>query len=134
MEDALFIFNCVGTPSHVDGSCDLSHVREVARQVGELISEYKIIVNKSTVPVGTGDEIHCLIRDEVSRRGVTLEFDVVSNPEFLKEGGAVDDFMKPDRIIVGTDYGGTAKLLEALYAPFALARDKMIVMSVRGAR
>jgi UDPglucose 6-dehydrogenase len=133
MEDSLFIFNCVGTPPHDDGSCDLSQVREVARQIGALISEYKIIVNKSTVPVGTGDEVHRIIREEVARRGLTLEFDVVSNPEFLKEGGAVNDFMKPDRIIVGTDNVRTAKLLEALYAPFALARDKMIVMSVRSA-
>ena len=133
MEDALFIFNCVGTPPHGDGSCDLSQVREVARQIGERITEYKIIVNKSTVPVGTADEVHRIVRAEVARRGLSFEFDVVSNPEFLKEGDAVNDFMKPDRIIVGTDNVRTAKLLEALYAPYARSRDKMVVMSVRSA-
>ena len=133
MEDALFIFNCVGTPPHDDGSCDLSQVRDVARQIGERITEYKIIVNKSTVPVGTADEVHRIVRAEVARRGLSLEFDVVSNPEFLKEGDAVNDFMKPDRIIVGTDNVRTAKLLEALYAPYARSRDKMVVMGVRSA-
>ncbi len=133
MENALFVFNCVGTPPLEDGSCDLSHVREVARQIGAVITEYKIIVNKSTVPVGTADEVQRIIREQTARRGVSVEFDVVSNPEFLKEGDAVGDFMKPDRIIVGTDNVRTAKLLEALYAPFARSRDKMIVMDVRSA-
>jgi UDPglucose 6-dehydrogenase len=103
------------------------------RQIGERIAEYKIIVNKSTVPVGTADEVHRIVRAEVARRGLSFEFDVVSNPEFLKEGDAVSDFMKPDRIIVGTDNVRTAKLLEALYAPYARSRDKMVVMSVRSA-
>ncbi len=133
LEHALFIFNCVGTPPLADGSCDLYQIREVARQIGDLISDYKIIVNKSTVPVGTADEVGRIIRREIARRGLTIEFDVVSNPEFLKEGDAVNDFMKPDRVIVGTDNVRTAKLLEALYAPFARSRDKMIVMDVRSA-
>ena len=133
MENALFIFNCVGTPPQEDGSCDLTQVREVARQIGAVITEYKIIVNKSTVPVGTADEVHRIIREQTEQRGMRLEFDVVSNPEFLKEGDAVNDFMKPDRIIVGTDNVRTAKLLETLYAPFARSRDKMIVMDVRSA-
>lgn len=133
MESALFIFNCVGTPPRDDGSCDLSQVREVARQIGSVIAEYKIIVNKSTVPVGTADEVQRIIREQSEQRGMRLEFDVVSNPEFLKEGDAVSDFMKPDRIIVGTDNVRTAKLLETLYAPFARSRDKMIVMDVRSA-
>ncbi len=133
MENALFIFNCVGTPPLDDGSCDLAQVREVARQIGAVITEYKIIVNKSTVPVGTADEVHRIIREQTEQRGMRLEFDVVSNPEFLKEGDAVNDFMKPDRIIVGTDNVRTAKLLETLYAPFARSRDKMIVMDVRSA-
>ncbi len=133
MENALFIFNCVGTPPRDDGSCDLSQVREVARQIGAVITEYKIIVNKSTVPVGTADDVHRIIREQTEKRGMNLEFDVVSNPEFLKEGDAVSDFMKPDRIIVGTDNVRTAKLLETLYAPFARSRDKMIVMDVRSA-
>jgi UDPglucose 6-dehydrogenase len=133
LEHALFIFNCVGTPPNHDGSCDLSQVLEVARMIGDLITEYKIIVNKSTVPVGTADEVERIIREQTARRGLTVEFDVVSNPEFLKEGDAVNDFMKPDRIIVGTENVRTAKLLETLYSPFARSRDKMIVMGVRSA-
>jgi UDPglucose 6-dehydrogenase len=133
MESALFVFNCVGTPALEDGSCDMSQVLEVARQIGQVITDYKIVVNKSTVPVGTGDQVHRIVSEEIARRGLKLEFDVVSNPEFLKEGDAVNDFMKPDRIIVGTDNVRTAKLLETLYAPFARSRDKMIVMDVRSA-
>ena len=133
MEHALFIFNCVGTPPMDDGGCDISQVREAARCIGEALTEYKIVVNKSTVPVGTADEVHRIIAERLRARGLGLEFDVVSNPEFLKEGDAVNDFMKPDRIIVGTDNVRTAKLLETLYAPFARSRDKMIVMDVRSA-
>ena len=133
LEHADFIFNCVGTPPKDDGSCDLSQVLDVAREIGDIITDYKIIVNKSTVPVGTADVVQRIIRERIESRGLTLEFDVVSNPEFLKEGDAVNDFMKPDRIIVGTDNVRTAKLLEALYAPFARSRDKMIVMDVPSA-
>jgi UDPglucose 6-dehydrogenase len=133
MENALFIFNCVGTPPLDDGGCDISQVLGVARQIGEIITDYKIIVNKSTVPVGTADEVQRIIRDQVRIRRLKIEFDVVSNPEFLKEGDAVNDFMKPDRIIVGTDNVRTAKLLETLYSPFARSRDKMVVMDVRSA-
>ena len=133
MEDALFIFSCVGTPSQPDGSCDLSDVDHVAAQIGQLISDYKIIINKSTVPVGTADRVKAIIQAQVKQRGVNVEFDVVSNPEFLKEGDAVNDFLKPDRVIVGTDNIRTAKLLETLYAPFARSRDKMIVMGIRSA-
>jgi UDPglucose 6-dehydrogenase len=133
LENALFVFNCVGTPPLEDGGCDLSQVREAARLIGDSLTEYKIVVNKSTVPVGTADEVHRIIAAQVRARGLALEFDVVSNPEFLKEGDAINDFMKPDRIIVGTDNVRTAKLLETLYAPFARSRDKMIVMDVRSA-
>ena len=133
LEQALFVFNCVGTPPRQDGSCDLSYVEQVARQVGRLMNDYKIIINKSTVPVGTADKVRRIIGEQLQARGVTIEFDVVSNPEFLKEGDAVNDFMKPDRVIVGTDNVRTAKLLETLYAPFARSRDKMIVMSIRSA-
>ncbi len=133
LADALFVFNSVGTPSQPDGTCDLSYVRDVARQVGQTMTEYKIIVNKSTVPVGTADMVRSVIDEELEKRQLSLEFDVVSNPEFLKEGDAVNDFMKPDRVIVGTDNVRTAKLLETLYAPFARSRDKMIVMGVRSA-
>ncbi|MFO7643225.1 MAG: UDP-glucose/GDP-mannose dehydrogenase family protein, partial [Desulfosarcina sp.] len=133
MQEALFVFNCVGTPSRPDGSCDLSYVDQVAAQIGRVIGDYKIIVNKSTVPVGTADRVKAIIAGELRQRNLSLEFDVVSNPEFLKEGDAVNDFLKPDRVIVGTDNVRTAKLLEALYAPFARSREKMIVMGIRSA-
>jgi UDPglucose 6-dehydrogenase len=133
LEDSLFVFNCVGTPPKPDGACDLSYVEQVARQVGETITDYKIIINKSTVPVGTADKVRAIIQAEVKKRNLNIEFDVVSNPEFLKEGDAVNDFLKPDRVIVGTDNVRTAKLLETLYAPFARSRDKMIVMGIRSA-
>jgi len=133
IDGALFIFNCVGTPPKSDGACDLSAVLKVAEQLGQTIDEYKIIINKSTVPVGTADQVRRIIHEKFQTRGLSIEFDVVSNPEFLKEGDAVNDFMKPDRVIVGTDNIRTAKLLEALYAPFARSRDKLMVMGVRSA-
>ena len=133
LEDALFVFSCVGTPPKKNGECDLSYVEQVAKQIGETITDYKIIINKSTVPVGTADMVHDIIQKELDRRGVEIEYDVVSNPEFLKEGDAVNDFLKPDRVIVGTDNVRTAKLLETLYAPFARSRDKMIIMGIRSA-
>lgn len=133
LADALFVFVCVGTPSCEDGSCDLRYVEAVARQVGQTMQGYKIVVDKSTVPVGTADRVRSIIREELTMRGLNLEFDVVSNPEFLKEGDAVTDFMKPDRVIVGTDNIRTAELLKALYAPFARSREKLIIMGVRSA-
>ncbi len=133
IEKGLFIFICVGTPSREDGSCDMSYVYNVARDIGKNINEYKIIVNKSTVPVGTADKVREIITEELRKRGANIEFDVVSNPEFLKEGDAVNDFMKPDRIIVGTDNVRTAELLKTLYAPFARSREKLIVMGIRSA-
>lgn len=133
MADALFVFNCVGTPPNSDGSCDLSYIEQVATAVGRSMEDYKIVVNKSTVPVGTADHVRGIIKAELDKRGRQVEFDVVSNPEFLKEGDAVNDFLKPDRVIVGTDNVRTAKLLETLYGPFARSRDKMIVMGIRSA-
>ncbi|MDQ7032521.1 MAG: UDP-glucose/GDP-mannose dehydrogenase family protein [Desulfonauticus sp.] len=133
LRDSLFVFICVGTPPREDGSADLSYVYQVARDVGRLMQDYKIVVDKSTVPVGTADKVRSLIKEEQKKRGVNIEFDVVSNPEFLKEGDAVNDFMKPDRVIVGTDNVRTAELLKTLYAPFARSRDKLIVMSIRSA-
>ncbi len=133
IEKALFIFNSVGTPPKPDGSCDLSYVEQVAQQIGAIITDYKIVINKSTVPVGTADRVRRIIQSEIDKRKLSIEFDVVSNPEFLKEGDAVNDFMKPDRVIVGTDNIRTAKLIETLYAPFARSRDKMIVMGIRSA-
>jgi UDPglucose 6-dehydrogenase len=133
MDKALFVFLCVGTPSLPDGSCNLEYVRQVASEVGKRMTDYKIVVNKSTVPVGTAELVSGLIAEELKNRGLDIEYDVVSNPEFLKEGDAVNDFMKPDRVVVGTDEVRTAKLLEALYSPFARSRDKLIVMSVKSA-
>jgi UDPglucose 6-dehydrogenase len=133
LTEALFVFNCVGTPPKPDGSCDLTYIQQVAHDIGKTVEDYKIVINKSTVPVGTADLVKGIIKEELQARGLDLQFDVVSNPEFLKEGDAVNDFMKPDRVIVGTDDVRTAKLLEALYAPFARSRDKMVVMSIRSA-
>ncbi len=133
MAGALAVFNCVGTPPRRDGSCDLSYVLAVAEQVGQLMDGYKVIINKSTVPVGTADNVRKIIREALKKRKTAIDFDVVSNPEFLKEGDAVNDFMKPDRIIVGTDSDRALKLLEEIYAPFARSRDKFITMAVRSA-
>jgi UDPglucose 6-dehydrogenase len=133
MADSLFVFNCVGTPPKDDGSCDLSYVYGVAADIGRHMDGYKIIINKSTVPVGTADEVRAIIGRELAARNKTIDFDVVSNPEFLKEGDAVNDFMKPDRIIIGTDNPKAAGLLSDLYAPFARSRDKLIIMGTRSA-
>ncbi|MDO4767777.1 MAG: UDP-glucose/GDP-mannose dehydrogenase family protein [Pseudomonadota bacterium] len=133
LKDSLFVFCCVGTPEGDDGSADLRYVQQVARDVGRTMTGYTIIVDKSTVPVGTADQVRAIVNEELAKRGVEIEFDVVSNPEFLKEGDAVNDFMKPDRVVVGTDNVRTAELLKTLYAPYARSREKLIVMGVRSA-
>jgi UDPglucose 6-dehydrogenase len=129
----LFQFIAVGTPPEEDGSADLSHVLAVAESIGRHMTEFRIVVDKSTVPVGTADKVRERIESALAERGANIEFDVVSNPEFLKEGAAVSDFMKPDRIVVGTDDPRTAELLRSLYEPFTRNRDRMIVMDVRSA-
>ena len=129
----LFQFISVGTPPDEDGSADLSHVLAVARSIGEHLSDYRIIVDKSTVPVGTADLVRSEVQGVLNKRGRAIDFDVVSNPEFLKEGAAVDDFMKPDRIVIGTDNPRTAELLRALYEPFNRNHERVIVMSIRSA-
>jgi UDPglucose 6-dehydrogenase len=129
----LFQFIAVGTPPDEDGSADLKHVLSVATTIGECIESYRIVVDKSTVPVGTADRVAQRIRETQARRGVDVDFDVVSNPEFLKEGAAIDDFMRPDRVIVGTDNPRTAELLRALYAPFNRSHDRVMVMDIRSA-
>ena len=129
----LFQFIAVGTPPDEDGSADLRHVLAVAESIGANMSEYRIIVDKSTVPVGTADKVKHSVQDALAKRGATIEFDVVSNPEFLKEGAAIEDFMKPDRIIVGTDNPRTTELLRALYEPFNRNHDRIIVMDIRSA-
>jgi UDPglucose 6-dehydrogenase len=133
LDKAMFVFICVGTPPCEDGTCDLSFVYQVARDIGRFMEDRKIVIDKSTVPVGTADKVREIIRAELDARGADLEFDVVSNPEFLKEGDAVQDFMKPDRVVVGTDNPETADLLKVLYAPFARSRDKLMIMSCRSA-
>ena len=129
----LFQFIAVGTPPDEDGSADLSHVLTVAETIGRHMTEFRIVVDKSTVPVGTADKVRERIERTLGARDSSVEFDVVSNPEFLKEGAAVSDFMKPDRIVVGTDNPRTAELLRSLYEPFTRNHDRMIVMDVRSA-
>lgn len=126
-------FICVGTPPRPDGSCDLSYVRQVAREIGQHMQKDLVVVDKSTVPVGTADEVRGIIEAELALRGLSLRVDVVSNPEFLKEGDAIADFMKPDRVVLGTDSERAAGIMRELYAPFARTRDKIIVMGVRSA-
>ncbi len=125
------IFIAVGTPSAADGSADLSHVKAVAQSIGQRMQTPKIVVSKSTVPVGTGDLIRETIAEILVQRGVDIEFDVASNPEFLKEGAAVGDFMKPDRVVIGSSNQATISTLKALYAPYNRNRDAVIVMDVR---
>ncbi len=127
----VFQMVAVGTPPDEDGSADLRHVLEVARSIGEHMDEYKIVMTKSTVPVGTADKVKAKIAGTLAARGVAHEYDVVSNPEFLKEGAAIADFMKPDRVVVGTDNPRTAELLKTLYDPFTRNRERMVVMDVR---
>jgi len=129
----LFQFIAVGTPPGDDGSADLSHVLAVAEAIGRHMTDFRIVVDKSTVPVGTADKVRERIERTLAERGAKIEFDVVSNPEFLKEGAAVSDFMKPDRIVVGTDNPRTAELLRSLYEPYTRNHDRMIVMDVRSA-
>lgn len=133
VEHGLFQFIAVGTPPDEDGSADLQYVVAVARSIGERLQEYRVVVNKSTVPVGTADRVRETIRAVQKERGSQVEFDVVSNPEFLKEGAAIDDFMKPDRIVVGTDNPRTTELLRALYAPFNRNHDRLLCLDIRSA-
>jgi UDPglucose 6-dehydrogenase len=121
----------VGTPPGEDGSADLQHVVAAARSIGRHMQGFKVVATKSTVPVGTADKVRAKIESTLKARGAHVEFDTVSNPEFLKEGAAIADFMKPDRIVVGTDNPRTAELLKALYDPFTRSRERMIVMDVR---
>jgi UDPglucose 6-dehydrogenase len=133
VDHGLFQFIAVGTPPDEDGSADLKHVLAVAKSIGENMDDYRIVVDKSTVPVGTADQVTAAIQAQLDARKSTLEFDVVSNPEFLKEGAAIGDFMKPDRIIVGTDNPRTTELLRTLYEPFNRNHDRLIAMDVRSA-
>lgn len=129
----LFQLIAVGTPPDEDGSADLRYVLAVARTIGENLSQYRIVIDKSTVPVGTADRVRAEIQAALGRREAAVEFDVVSNPEFLKEGAAIADFMKPDRVVIGTDNPRTTELMRALYEPFTRNRDRLIVMDIRSA-
>jgi UDPglucose 6-dehydrogenase len=133
VDHGLFQFIAVGTPPDEDGSADLKHVLAVARAIGENMEEYRVVVDKSTVPVETADKIKAEIASVLDERGKAVEYDVVSNPEFLKEGAAISDFMKPDRIIVGTDNPRTTVLLKSLYEPFNRSHDRLISMDIRSA-
>lgn len=124
------IFISVGTPPNEDGSADLKHVLEVARACGKYMNNYKLIVTKSTVPVGTSKKVRFAIQEELDKRMVKIPFDIASNPEFLKEGAAIDDFMKPDRIVIGTESKRSEKLLKKLYKPFTLNGHPIIFMDI----
>ncbi|NWK79408.1 UDP-glucose/GDP-mannose dehydrogenase family protein [Aquitalea sp. LB_tupeE] len=126
-------FIAVGTPPDEDGSADLKYVLAAARNIALHMNDYKVVIDKSTVPVGTADKVKAVITETLQQRGVDVGFAVVSNPEFLKEGAAVEDFMRPDRIIVGADDERAIKLMRELYAPFTRNHDRMIVMDVRSA-
>ena len=127
------LFIAVGTPADEAGAADLQYVLAVARSIGEHMREPKLIVDKSTVPVGTADKVRETVEAALDARGETIDFDVVSNPEFLKEGAAINDFMKPDRVVIGANRAESARRLEALYAPFNRNHDKVVHMDVRSA-
>jgi UDPglucose 6-dehydrogenase len=133
VQHGLFQFIAVGTPPDEDGSADLQYVLAVAGSIAQHMDGYRIIIDKSTVPVGTADKVKSRISAILQSRGQPYEFDVVSNPEFLKEGSAINDFMKPDRIIIGSDNPRTTELLKALYAPFNRNHDRIIAMDIRSA-
>jgi UDPglucose 6-dehydrogenase len=132
-EHGLFQLIAVGTPPGEDGSADLRYVLAVARTIATHLNRYAIVITKSTVPVGTADKVRAEIEKTLAGRGAKVEFDVVSNPEFLKEGAAITDFMKPDRVVVGTDNPRTTELMRALYEPFTRNHDRLIVMDIRSA-
>lgn len=133
VDHAEVIFIAVGTPPDEDGSADLSHVLAVASAIGQSLKEYRLVVTKSTVPVGTAKKVRDAIQNELDKRNVDIAFGVASNPEFLKEGAAIDDFMKPDRVVVGADEDRAITLLRSLYAPFNRNHDRFIVMDIPSA-
>ena len=130
---AQLIFIAVGTPPDEDGAADLQHVLAVARGIGDALTDYRVIVTKSTVPVGTAEKVRAEIQSRLDQRGVDLEFSVVSNPEFLKEGAAIEDFLKPDRIVVGVDNERPRQLMRELYAPFNRSHDRLLFMDLPSA-
>ncbi|RRJ84342.1 UDP-glucose dehydrogenase family protein [Aestuariirhabdus litorea] len=133
VEYATVQFIAVGTPPDEDGSADLQYLLTVAREIGRYMTGNRLVIDKSTVPVGTADKVRAAISAQLAERGLELPFDVVSNPEFLKEGAAIDDFMKPDRIVVGTENEQSRALMKKLYAPFNRSSDRMVYMDLRSA-
>lgn len=133
LDDVEVVFSAVGTPPDEDGSADLKYVLEVARTVGRNMNKYVVLVTKSTVPVGTAKKVRAAIQEELDKRGVNIEFDVASNPEFLKEGAAIKDFMAPDRVVVGVESERARKLMERLYRPFTLNGYPILMMDVSSA-
>ena len=133
LDDVDVVFSAVGTPPDEDGSADLKYVLAVARTIGQNINKYTVIVTKSTVPVGTAAKVKATIQEELDRRGVNIEFDVASNPEFLKEGAAIKDFMSPDRVVVGVESERARKIMTRLYKPFMLVNDRMIFTDIPSA-
>ncbi|MDY0360257.1 MAG: UDP-glucose/GDP-mannose dehydrogenase family protein [Desulforegulaceae bacterium] len=133
MKESDIYFIAVGTPPGEDGSADLQYVLAVAEEIGENLDKYAVIVDKSTVPVGTADKVKQAVQKKLEKRNLKIEFDVVSNPEFLKEGAAIDDFMKPDRVIIGAESEKAANIMQKLYAPFSRSKDKIITIGIRDA-
>tara|TARA_Y100000589_G_scaffold291859_1_gene295637 strand:- start:22000 stop:23337 length:1338 start_codon:yes stop_codon:yes gene_type:complete len=133
LQNSEIAFIAVGTPMGDDGSADLKYVLNVAQSIGQSMQKRLIIVDKSTVPVGTADKVKMTVQKELDIRGSNLEFDVVSNPEFLKEGAAIEDFMKPDRVIIGTDSDYATKIMKQLYHPFCMSSNRFISMDIRSA-
>ena len=133
LDDVEIVFSAVGTPPDEDGSADLKYVLDVARTIGKHINKYTLVVTKSTVPVGTARKVKAAIQEELDKRGVSVEFDVASNPEFLKEGNAIDDFMSPDRVVVGVETERARKLMSKLYKPFMYVNFRVIFMDIPSA-
>ena len=133
LDGAEVVFSAVGTPPDEDGSADLQHGLEVAREFGRHINQYTILVTKSTVPVGTARKVKQVVQEELDKRGVQIEFDVASNPEFLKEGAAIKDFMSPDRVVVGTESERAREVLSKLYRPFLVNNFRVYFMDIPSA-
>ncbi|MBQ1185289.1 MAG: UDP-glucose/GDP-mannose dehydrogenase family protein, partial [Muribaculaceae bacterium] len=133
LDDVEVVFSAVGTPPDEDGSADLKYVLDVARTIGQNLNHYALVVTKSTVPVGTAQKVRQTIADELQKRGVDIEFDVASNPEFLKEGAAIKDFMSPDRVVVGVDSEKAKTLMTKLYRPFLVSSDRLLFTDIPSA-
>ena len=133
LDDVEVVFSAVGTPPDEDGSADLKYVLDVARTIGQNLNHYALVVTKSTVPVGTAQKVRQTIADELQKRGVNIEFDVASNPEFLKEGAAIKDFMSPDRVVVGVDSEKAKTLMTKLYRPFLVSSDRLLFTDIPSA-